>query len=118
MWLTILIIGPEIPLLMLLHFLKAILSFEFVITLHVVERYMSFIESLMRSLQARELDIIKAVQHLISEIDTRFTSHSLTAMRCLALFHPASLLHKKTDDEIRCRCCFHCSCRASALACI
>ena len=43
---------------------KAILNFEFIITLHVVERYMSFTESLTRSLQARALDIIKAVQHI------------------------------------------------------
>jgi len=152
---------------------KAILSFEFVITLHVVERYMSFTESLTRSLQARALDIIKAAQHiamlkqvsqdarsdietqfkmlftnasrcaqkhnvlvsihrrcsrqtahenhpgstseecyrqslavpfldhLISEIDTRFTSHSLTAMRCLGIVPSCFFSSQKaTDDEI------------------
>ena len=35
---------------------KAVLNyFEFIITLHVFERYMSFTESLTRSLQARAL---------------------------------------------------------------
>lgn len=152
---------------------KAILSFEFLITLHVVERYMSFTENLTRSLQARAIDIIKAVQHiavlkqvlqdarsgietqfktlftnasrcaqnhnvlvsiprrcsrqttrenhpgltaeeyyrrslavpfldhLISEIDTRFTSHSLTAMRCLGIIPSCfSSSQRATDDEI------------------
>ena len=152
---------------------KAILNFEFIITLHVVERYMSFTESLTRSLQARALDIIKAVQHivvlkqvlhdarldietqfkilftnavkcaekynisvsiprrcsrqtarenhpgstveeyyrrslavpfldhLISELETRFTSHSLTAMKCLGIVPSCfSSSEKATDDEI------------------
>ena len=152
---------------------KAILNFEFLITLHVVERYMSFTESLTRSLQARALDIIKAVQyiavlkqvlgdassdietqfkilftnafkcgekydisvaiprrcsrqtardnhpgstveeyyrrslavpfldHLISEIEIRFTSHSLTAMKSLGIIPSCfSSSEKATDDEL------------------
>ena len=154
-------------------FSKGILNFEFIITLHVVERYMSFTESLTRSLQARAIDIIKAVQHiavlkqvlgdarsdidkqfkslftntlkcaekynvsvsiprrcsrqtarenhpgstaeeyyrrslaipfldhLISEIDTRFTSHSLTAMKSLGIVPSCfSSSEKATDGEL------------------
>ena len=43
---------------------KDILNFDYIITLHTVERYMSHTESLTRSLQARALDIIQAVKHI------------------------------------------------------
>ena len=44
---------------------KAMLNFEFIITLHIVERYLSYTESLTRSLQARASDII----HIKSGLD-------------------------------------------------
>ena len=37
---------------------KAMLDFEFIITLYLVERYLSYTENLTRSLQARDLDIL------------------------------------------------------------
>ena len=43
---------------------KAILSFEFIITLRTVEWYMSFTESLTQSLQARSLDLLQVVKHV------------------------------------------------------
>jgi len=42
---------------------KAMLDFEFIITLYVVERYLSYTENLTRSLQAKALDILRAVDH-------------------------------------------------------
>ena len=43
---------------------KCLLAFEFIIALHVVERYMSYTESLTRALQAKALDIVQSVQHI------------------------------------------------------
>ena len=70
---------------------KSILDFEFINALHVVERYMSYTESLMRSLQSRALDIIQAVQHIStlkqvlsdarSNIDQQFHAIHLNAKR-------------------------------------
>ena len=61
---------------------KATLNFDFIVTLHLVERYMSYTESFTKSLQARALDIIQAVKHIgtvkqvlkdaRSNIDTQF----------------------------------------------
>ena len=71
---------------------KSILDFEFIIALHVVERYMSYTESLTRSLQARALDIVQAVHHIStlkqvlsdarSDIDQQFHSIYLNTKRC------------------------------------
>ena len=149
---------------------KAMLNFEFIITLHIVERYMSYTESLTRALQARALDLLQAVQHigtlkqvltdarshieiqfntifesasrrareydvpvntprrcsiqsardnhpgdteeyyrrslaipfldhLKTEIDDRFTSHSITAMRCMGLIPSCFASEEKANDE-------------------
>ena len=43
---------------------KAMHDFEFIITLYVVERYLSYTKNLTRSLQARPLDILLAVDHI------------------------------------------------------
>ena len=43
---------------------KAMLNYEFIITLHTVERYISYTESLTRSLQARTLDLLQVVKHV------------------------------------------------------
>jgi len=43
---------------------KCLLYFEFIIALYVVERYMSYTESLTRALHTRALDIVQAVQHI------------------------------------------------------
>jgi len=64
---------------------KAILDFEFIVTLYTVERYLSYTEGLTRSLQGRAIDIIAAINHIDvlkqvltdaqSDIDRQF--HSL-----------------------------------------
>ena len=64
---------------------KAMLNFDFIVTLHLVERYMSYTESLTKSLQASALNIIQAVKHIgtvkqvlkgaRSNIDTQFFCH-------------------------------------------
>ena len=43
---------------------KAMLNLDFIVALHTVERYMSYTESLTRSLQARTLDLLCAVKHV------------------------------------------------------
>ena len=43
---------------------QAMLKFEFILTLRVVERYMSYTESLTRAIQARAIDILQAVEHV------------------------------------------------------
>ena len=43
---------------------KAILDFEFIITLYTVERYLSYTEGLTRSLQGRATDLIAAINHI------------------------------------------------------
>ena len=152
---------------------KAMLNFEFIITLLTVERYMSFTHNLTTSLQAKAMDIMKATEHvatlrkvltdvrsdinvqfhvlfnsashlaekyevsvntprrcsrqtarenhpaenaeeyyrrsmaiafldhLVTEIDSRFTSHSIKAIRCLGIIPSCfSLEEKATDDEL------------------
>ena len=39
-------------------------SFEFILTLRVVEQYMSYTESLTWALQAKAADIVQAVEHV------------------------------------------------------
>ena len=43
---------------------KAMLNLDFIVALYTVERYMSYTESLTRSLQARALDLLCAVKHV------------------------------------------------------
>jgi len=69
---------------------KTMLDFEFIITLYVVERY--YTENLTRSLQARALDILQAVDHIAtlkqvltdvrSGIDEQFHLIFTNASRC------------------------------------
>ena len=71
---------------------KAMLHFQFIITLHSVERYMSYTESLTRALQARALDLLQAVRHIDtlkqvltdarSNIDANFHAIFESASRC------------------------------------
>jgi len=71
---------------------KAMLNFDFIITLHTVERYMSYTESLTRSLQARALDLLQAVKHISvlkqvltdarADVDRQFNSLFLNASKC------------------------------------
>ena len=71
---------------------KAMLDFEFIIALYVVERYLSYTENLTRSLQARALDILQAVDHIAtlkqvltdarSGIDEQFHLIFINATRC------------------------------------
>ena len=71
---------------------KCLLDFEFIIALHVVERYMSYTESLTRALQARALHIVQAVQHIgvlkqvltdaRSEVEQQFNCLFLNASKC------------------------------------
>ena len=68
---------------------KAMLNFEFIITLHTVERYLSYAESLTRSLQARALDLVQAIKH----IDT-----------LKAGFERCSLKHKSSGSCNLCKC--------------
>ena len=84
---------------------KAILNFEFIITLHVVERYMSFSETLTRSLQARALDIIKAVQHIVVlkqvlhdarlDIETQFKILFTNAVKCAEKYNISVSIPRK-----------------------
>ena len=46
--------------------MKCMLTFEFIVTLHTIERYISYTEGLTRLLQARAMDLIQAVQHVTS----------------------------------------------------
>ena len=55
---------------------KAMLDFEFIIALHVVERYSSYTENLTRSLQARALDILRAVNHIATLKQALTDAHS------------------------------------------
>lgn len=43
---------------------QAMLNFEFILTLRVIERYMSYTESLTQALQPRAIDILQAVEHV------------------------------------------------------
>ena len=43
---------------------KAMLNLDFIVALYTVERYMSYTESLTRSVQARALDLLCAVKHV------------------------------------------------------
>ena len=43
---------------------KAMLNLDFIVALYIVERYMSFTESLTRSLLARALDLLCPVKHV------------------------------------------------------
>ena len=71
---------------------KAMLDFEFIIALYVVERYLSYTENLTRSLQARALDILQAMDHIAtlkqvltdarSGIDEQFHLIFINASRC------------------------------------
>ena len=71
---------------------KAILDFEFIITLHTVERYLSYTERLTRSLQGRVTDIVATINHIDvlkqvltdaqSDIDRQFHSLFEAASRC------------------------------------
>lgn len=71
---------------------KAILEFEFIIALHVVERYLSYTEGLTRALQGRALDIVGAIRHIDvlkqvltdtrSDIDRQFHAIFENASRC------------------------------------
>ena len=71
---------------------KAMLNFDFIITLHTVERYISYTESLTRSLQARALDLLQAVKHISvlkqvltdarADVDRQFNSFFLNASKC------------------------------------
>jgi len=45
-------------------FSKYLLDFEYIIELHVIERCLSYTESLIQALQARALGIVQAVQHI------------------------------------------------------
>jgi len=79
---------------------KAMLNFEFMITLHTVEQYMSFTESLTRSLHARSLDLLQAVKHIsvlkqvlsdvCSNIDEQFHLLFLNASKC-AMNHDVAI---------------------------
>jgi len=71
---------------------KAMLDFEFIITMYVVEQYLSYTENLTRSLQARALDILQAVNHIStvkkvltdarSGIDEQFHLIFVNASKC------------------------------------
>ena len=45
---------------------KAMLNLDFIVALYTVKRYMSYTESLTRSLQARVLDLLCAVKHVLT----------------------------------------------------
>ena len=45
--------------------LSNLLNFEIIIKLHIVEQYMSYIESLTTSIQAKSLGILQAVKHTV-----------------------------------------------------
>ena len=56
---------------------QAMLSFEFILTLHVVEWYMSYTESLTQALQAKAVDIVQAVEHISILKNVLSDAHSL-----------------------------------------
>ena len=70
---------------------KAMLNFDFIIALHTVEQYMSYTESLTRSLQAKALDLLQAVKHVSvlkqvltdarTDVDRQFHSLFLNASK-------------------------------------
>ena len=69
---------------------KSILDFEFIIALHVVERYMWYTT---RSLQSRALDIVQAVQHIS-------TLKQVLSEACSGVeFHVIYLNAKKCADK-------------------
>ena len=76
---------------------KAMLNFEFIITLHTVERYMSYMEGLTRSLQARALDLLHAVQNIstLKQVLKDTCSHINTNFHCI--FESASSCAQKYD---------------------
>ena len=71
---------------------KAMLNFDFIIALHTVERYMSYTESLTRSLQAIASDLLQAVKHVSvlkqvitdarADVDRQYHSLFLNASKC------------------------------------
>ena len=79
---------------------KAMLNFEFIVTLHVVEQYMSFTESLTTLLQARALDILKAVQHIATLTQVLADAHSDVDSQFHTLFASASKCARKYDVAI------------------
>ena len=71
---------------------KAMLNLDFIVALYTVEWYMSYTESLTRSLQANALDLICAVKHVSilkqvlsdvrSDLDRQFHSLFINASDC------------------------------------
>ena len=87
------------------------LNFEFIIALHVVEKYMSYTESLTRALQARALDIVQAVQHIgilkqaltdaWSEVEQQFNCLFLNASKpCVSKHGVLDLLLGGVPDKL------------------
>lgn len=74
---------------------KAMLNFEFIIKLQTVEWYMSYTESLTRSLQARALDLLQAVKHV------SVLHHVLTCRQFHSLFLNASECAQKYDIAVK-----------------
>ena len=92
---------------------KTILDFEFIISLHTVERYLSYTERLTRSLQGRATDIVAAINHIDvlkqvltdarSDIDCKFHSLFEAASHCtnkhdVSITTPR-LCHRQTAQE-------------------
>ena len=69
---------------------KAMLYFEFIINLHTVERYLSYAESLTRSLQARALDLVQAIKHIDTLKQVLRDARSNTEVQFNAIFASAS----------------------------
>ena len=68
----------------------AILSFEFILTLRVVERYMSYTESITRALQARAIDIIQAVSQVSTLKKILIDARSQVDIQFAAIYEKAS----------------------------
>ena len=79
---------------------KAMLNFEFIITLHIVERYLSYTESLTRSLQARASVIIQAVKHIATLNQVLTDAHSDIHTQFHAIFEAASRRAQKYDIPV------------------
>jgi len=80
---------------------KAMLNFEFIITLITVERCMSFTHNLTTSLQAKAIDILKATQHVgvLRKVLTDFRSN--IDVQFNTLFKNASRLAEKYEVSIK-----------------
>ena len=69
---------------------QAMLKFEFILILRIVEWYMSYTESLTWALQAKAIDIVQAVEHVSTLKNVLSDARSRINIQFLAIYERSS----------------------------